>query len=147
MSTMLSQVVHLAPVPGSTRERLQILAEELAFRYVGDSFKCSRQIYTTFYILKDLLNFFDHYHNGQYVLALEAIQKLQIIPLSMNEVDEKVSNFKSLESEVCRVLPDILLATMNILYHRYTHIDEGTEHLKGRIDETEKLAVSIFALY
>lgn len=142
MSTMLSQVVQLQPIAGSSRERLQILAEEIAFRYVGDSFKCSRQIYTTFHILKDLLNFFDHYHNNQHVLALEAMQRLQIIPLSMDEVEEKVANFKNLDTEVCRVLPDILLATMNILHKRYMHIQEGSDGNRGRFDDSERASVS-----
>ena len=44
---------------------------------------------------------------------------LQIIPLAQNEIDSMVATFRMLSDEVRRNIPDILLATMNILFTKH----------------------------
>ena len=48
------------------------------------------------------------------------MKQLRLLPLQAGEtVDQKVASFRSYTDEVRRCLPDILLATMNILYTQY----------------------------
>ena len=44
---------------------------------------------------------------------------LQIIPLAQSEIDSMVATFRMLSDEVRRNIPDILLATMNILFTKH----------------------------
>jgi nuclear pore complex protein Nup93 len=118
-TTLLSQLVHQTTKPGSLRERLQIMAAEFTERYTGAERNCDHQTWTSFNTLKELLVFFDKYHEKNYQFAMEILAKTRLIPLSMAELDHCVSNFKRLSGEVCKVIPDLLLATMDILYHKY----------------------------
>ncbi|GLV42360.1 Nucleoporin 93kD-1 [Carabus blaptoides fortunei] len=126
LCTLLSQVVHLRTKSGSLRERLQVTCHELNQRYTNSGFKCTAPVASSFVILRDLMIFFDQYHARQFVLAMETLMNLRLIPLAINEVDERVANFKRLAPEVCKIVPDILLATMNMLYEQYKHLKSNT---------------------
>jgi len=39
--------------------------------------------------------------------------------MTLMEVEERVNSFKRLGEEICRNIPDVLLATMNMLYIQY----------------------------
>ena len=54
----------------------------------------------TFYLLLDLMLFFDQYHNEQYDSALDIIRQLKILPMSLDTVELKVNTFKYYEEEV-----------------------------------------------
>lgn len=49
----------------------------------------------------------------------QTIAKTKLIPMTLLEVEERVNSFKRLGEEICRNIPDVLLATMNLLYIQY----------------------------
>ena len=65
------QHVALPNSPQSSRERLQNLSRALAERYKLHGHNGSRQRSATFYLLIDLMYFFDLYHEQQYDEALD----------------------------------------------------------------------------
>ena len=48
------------------------------------------------------------------------------MPLYQSEIDSLVSNFRILQDEVRRNIPDVLLATMNILFTQYKQTKGAT---------------------
>lgn len=94
-SILLSQVVHQPNKKGSLRERLQIIANEFTDRY--DGIQCDVQTISTFTTLRNLVLFFDQYHEKDYQLALETLSITKLVPLGMNDLDSCVHNFKRLE--------------------------------------------------
>ena len=60
---------------------------------------------------------------------------MQLVPLQSNELDERVSAFKKLNPEICKVIPDVLLATMSILFDQYQQI-KGYEFVPTRLQDT-----------
>lgn len=122
ISTLLSQVVHQPPKKGSLRERLHLMADEFAQRYMGSDIHCDPQTLSTFATLRDLMEFFDYYHERNYQPALEMLAVSKLVPLSMSDLDICVHNFKRYGGEISKVFPDLLLATMDILYTQYKMI-------------------------
>ncbi|KAK7873073.1 hypothetical protein R5R35_000357 [Gryllus longicercus] len=142
LTTLLAQVVQQINSPGSVRARLQELAASVSARYEGQHISCSSQTSSAFFTLRDLLVFFDQYNAGEHQLALETISRAKLIPLSMAEMEERVGNFRRLSDEVCRAVPEVLLATMNILYSMYNHIKTGgtssyPEHMRDSTKEMQ----------
>lgn len=133
--TLLSQVAQSPPQPNSLRERLQRKSEEIAERYGREGYRCPAEIATSFRILRVLLEFFDCYHSKQYTMALKLIIDSHLIPLQPSELDECVSNFKKYNVEVWNVFPDVLLATMNILFDQYQKI-KGKEFIPQRYQDS-----------
>lgn len=119
---LLCQVVAEPASPSSSRDRLRTLAFSVAERYKQQSFDGSRATASTFYLLLDLLTFFDFYHNKEYDQALNIVQQLKLLPFSMDAVDQKVGSFRYFADELRRTLPDVLLATMNILFVQYKNL-------------------------
>ncbi|KAK3908994.1 Nuclear pore complex protein Nup93 [Frankliniella fusca] len=119
MSGLLSQVVHLTSQQGSLRFRLAAKATDVSRRIEGNKFRCSDETYRTFQTLRHLLEFFDKYHAGDYVKALELIVESGLIPSKTEEVENRVNNFRKLGDEICHNFPQILLATMTILHSLY----------------------------
>ncbi len=81
------QLSHVASSPGgpqSDRERLQSLAILIADRYKSGNRsgpRPSRQLSQTFYLLLDIMQFFDHYHAKRIDTALDVgIQSLRTRP-------------------------------------------------------------------
>lgn len=125
MSSLLGQVVHKPKKADSLRNRLQEKAYNITNRLMGQQFSCSSETASTFFVLRDLLGFFDQYHAQEYQQALQTVSRSKLIPLSLDEVEERVSNFKRLGDEISRSIPNILLATMNILYALYNKAKGG----------------------
>uniref|UniRef100_A0A6B2EA94 Nuclear pore protein n=1 Tax=Phlebotomus kandelakii TaxID=1109342 RepID=A0A6B2EA94_9DIPT len=121
-SVLLSQVVNQPGKRGSLRERIQLVARDIKERYVIDEIKCDPKTVSTFIILFDLLKFFDEFHEKKHQMALETLAKIGLVPFTMADLDNCLRNFKELRVEVCKVFPDILLATMDILYTQYRDI-------------------------
>lgn len=94
LSILLSPVVHQTVKKGSLRERLYLKALEFTERYADAEFHCDSNIRATFFALRDLVKFFDEYHEQKYQLALETLNKLKLVPLSMNDLEICVNNFK-----------------------------------------------------
>lgn len=96
LSILLSQVVHQPNKKGSLRERLHFLAADVTKRYAGTELHCDQQTLSTFKTLRDLVRFFDLYHEQKHQPALETLGKLKLVPLSMNDMEICVHNFKGL---------------------------------------------------
>lgn len=92
--TMLSQVVHQPSKPGSMKERLQQLTMEISERYRSIEINCDPQILKTFNVFKSLMAFFDCYHSAKHEDALEILGQTKLVPLSMNDLEICVQNFK-----------------------------------------------------
>lgn len=133
--TLLSQVVELPNQPGSIRERIAGRIYEIAERYGKEGFKCPSKTVLSFTILRELMHFFDYYHAKQYNLAFEVLKDLRIIPLQPDELEERVSNFKRYNYDVSKVMPNILLATMNMLFDQYQKL-KSSELLPNCYPET-----------
>lgn len=50
----------------------------------------------------------------------QTIQRSRLIPLGLDEIEAMGKLFHGLSEEIVRVIPDVLLATMNILYSQYS---------------------------
>ena len=71
LNFFLFKLVPLANSPQSSRERIQILARSVAERYKTRGHNGSRSRSSTFYLLIDLMYFFDLYHEQQFDTALD----------------------------------------------------------------------------
>ncbi|KAL3282768.1 hypothetical protein HHI36_005935 [Cryptolaemus montrouzieri] len=131
LCSLLSQVVQIPPQAGSLRDRLQQKSYELAERYEREGYKSSTIVVVSFLKLKDLLTFFDYYHSKQFNLALKTLGEIQIIPLQSHEFEERVKAFDNLSIELCKVIPDIVLATMNMLFAQYQKL-KGNEYMPSK---------------
>lgn len=126
LNKMLSPLVPERKVVDSKRTRLETLALKLAQRYCSQENNASPEVSQTFYLLLDLMTFFDYFHSQQYNDAFDTIVKLKILPFRSSEIDMKVNQFGRYSEEVRRNIADILLATINILYSQYKEIKSST---------------------
>ncbi|XP_055926335.1 nuclear pore complex protein Nup93-like [Argiope bruennichi] len=126
LNKLLSQVVPQVNVVGSNRQRLENVALSIAERYRMQGHTANPETIATFFLLLDLMQFFNYYHNNQYVDALDTIKSLKLLPFDNQEVEQKVTVFTSYSEEVRRNFPDILLATMNILYAEHKKAKQTT---------------------
>lgn len=85
--------MHQISKRGSLRERLYFKSLEYSKRY-ADTPHCDANIRATFSTLRDLVKFFDEYHDQKYQLALETLTKLQLVPLHVSDLELCVNNFK-----------------------------------------------------
>ncbi|CAH1117139.1 unnamed protein product [Phaedon cochleariae] len=132
---ILSRTAQLEGEPDSLRNRVQEKAVEYAERFSREGYRTTMTIVNTFVKLKDILSFFDQYHAKQYNHALKILNDLQLIPLRPEEIDSRVKSFKNLHSDLCKVIPDMLLATMNMLFAEYQKI-KSTEYVPRFYDES-----------
>lgn len=58
----------------------------------------------------------------------QTIQDLHVLPFDINDVEERISSFKKLNDDVRQVIPDLMLAVMNILFDQYQKLKE-TEYV------------------
>uniref|UniRef100_A0A2R5LLL6 Nuclear pore protein n=2 Tax=Ornithodoros turicata TaxID=34597 RepID=A0A2R5LLL6_9ACAR len=141
LNKLLGQVVPQQSTAGSTRERVETLAVEIAKRYRTNGSSASTDTMSTLYLLLDLATFFNQAHSGKKTQALETMQKLNLLPFSTEEVETKVTNFSLFTEEIRCILADVLLATMNLLHTQYKELrsggTSGTAMLSGRGKDTE----------
>ena len=119
LNKLLAQVVSEPSISESRRDRLQRQAVDVAKRYRSLGHTASKDPTAAFFLLLDLMTFFDAFHSQQYDDALDIVSKIKIVPLSQGEIDTMVSTFRLLTDEVRRTIPDVLLATMNVLFTNY----------------------------
>lgn len=126
MCTLLAQVVSQKSAAGSLRSRLHLLATDISSRYQGIAIQVPAELIAGFYTLRDLMVFFDQFHNDQHQTALRTIAESKLLPLHVKEVDERVTALRRVSPEVAGALSDVLLATMTIIYRQYQKI-RGSE--------------------
>ncbi|XP_039931134.1 nuclear pore complex protein Nup93 isoform X3 [Hirundo rustica] len=125
MNKLLSPVVPQISTPQSNKERLKNMAHSIAERYKAQGISAKKSTDSTFYLLLDLITFFDEYHAGHVDRAFDIIERLKLVPLSQDCVKERVSAFRNFSDEIKHNLSEVLLATMNILFTKYKRM-KGT---------------------
>uniref|UniRef100_A0A6M2DPY4 Nuclear pore protein n=1 Tax=Xenopsylla cheopis TaxID=163159 RepID=A0A6M2DPY4_XENCH len=133
--TLLSQIAHRQSQSGSLRNRLQTGATEFRAKIENSQIVCDSNKLASFNHLLQIMNFFDAYHSGQQLSAMEILRSSGILPLTLTEVDACVQLFKELSAEVCRIVPDLLLSAMDIVYTQYISLKKDS---KGALDKTNK---------
>lgn len=119
LTKLLSEVLPGRKSDKSERDKLENIALKIANRYCEPEVNAPREIAGTFYLLLDLMTFFNYYHSNQYNEALDTIQKLKLLPFTQSEVEVKSREFNKYPEEIRRNISDILLATMNMLHAIY----------------------------
>ena len=78
LNKLLAQVVTQPNVAESRRDRLQRQALEIAKRYSAIGHTASKDPTAAFFLLLDIMTFFDAYHAGKSDDALNIISKLKV---------------------------------------------------------------------
>ncbi|EDV33844.1 uncharacterized protein Dana_GF19214 [Drosophila ananassae] len=160
--SLISQVVHQQQRPGSLRERLCDVITRLDRALAVRKTDLESHILTTYTMLTQLMRFFNLVHAGQPRLASDVLAKNRLIPANTAEVDECVGNLKRMGPDIIRVLPDVMLAAMDIIYDEYVKTkgnarqaseyeeeasNEALEailrHLRGRAKALTNMAASV----
>ncbi|KAI4873856.1 hypothetical protein NFI96_012985 [Prochilodus magdalenae] len=136
MNRLLSPVIAQVSAPQSNKERLKNMALGIAERYRTSGVAGEKSVDSTFYLLLDLMTFFDEYHAGHIDLAYDVIERLKLVPLSQDCVEERVAAFRNFSDEVRHNLSEVLLATMNILFTQYKRLKGVTAGTPGRQQRT-----------
>uniref|UniRef100_S4RD63 Nuclear pore complex protein Nup93 n=1 Tax=Petromyzon marinus TaxID=7757 RepID=S4RD63_PETMA len=116
---IIAPVVSTQGALHSNRDRLKTMALGIAERYRTLHISTDKRIGATFYLLLDLMTFFEEYHAGQVDRAMNVMERLKLVPLDPDSIDERQAAFRNFSDEVRNSLPDVLLATMNILLTKY----------------------------
>lgn len=117
---LLGQVASQPNVPQSRRDRLHRMAVSMAERYKIQGHSGNRDTTATFFLLLDVMTFFDTFHANKHQDALDILKKLKLIPFQTEEIEQYVSAFRDFADEIRRCLPDLLLAAMSCLHALYT---------------------------
>ncbi|KAK7576318.1 hypothetical protein V9T40_012604 [Parthenolecanium corni] len=96
-------------------------------------------LFDSFYLL---FTFFQYYNNKEYQPALSIIQQSKFLPFMNDEVELKVNEFKSADMLVIQVLPDVLIAVMNILHFQYNSLKQGYSTRQTN-DSVDKIIASV----
>ncbi|XP_005814359.1 nuclear pore complex protein Nup93 isoform X1 [Xiphophorus maculatus] len=132
MNRLLSPVIAQVSAPQSNKERLKNTAVVIAERYRSQGTAAEKSISSTFYLLLDLMTFFDEYHAGHVDRAYDVMERLKLLPLSQDSVEERVAAFRNFSDEVRHNLSEVLLATMNILFTQYKRLKGAPAGTPGR---------------
>uniref|UniRef100_A0A674PP45 Nuclear pore complex protein Nup93 n=1 Tax=Takifugu rubripes TaxID=31033 RepID=A0A674PP45_TAKRU len=132
MNRLLSPVIAQVSAPQSNKERLKNAAVAIAERYRCQGITAEKSIDSTFYLLLDLMTFFDEYHAGHVDRAYDVMEHLKLLPLSQDSVGERVSAFRNFSDEVRHNLSEVLLATMNILFTQHKRLKGAPAGTPGR---------------
>lgn len=125
LCSLLTQVVHQPGRQGSMREQLSAMVERMNLALGRRKLNVDEHVVAAYQLLAQLLKFFDFYHAGESRLAAEVLAKHRIIPSSCNEVDNCVASIKQVGSDIVKVLPDVLLAAMDLIHAEYQELKTG----------------------
>jgi len=126
---LLSQVVSEVNVPNSNRDRLKAMATSIAQRYKiesGRSVLILKSVSNTFYLLTELMYFFDIYHSENWELAYETLNNMDVLPDTADKIESHVKKFSAFSEEIKRNFPDLILATMNIICTLYATLSKAS---------------------
>ncbi|XP_064549451.1 nuclear pore complex protein Nup93-1 [Drosophila montana] len=127
ISILLAQVVQEPPVEGTLRARLSLEAPRFSARLTARSTDIEPKIYVSFTLLRDLLTFFDNYHEGKSKAALQQLQRIpNIIPNSTEDVATCLANVRQLSGDVIKVIPDVMVAAMDLTLTEYNQLKPKT---------------------
>nr|XP_017002661.1 nuclear pore complex protein Nup93-1 [Drosophila takahashii] len=131
---LLAQVVQLPTLGGSLRERLGVEAQRFSQLLASDSIEVEPKMKASFVLLQDLLIFFNLYHEGKLSAALEQLKQTQLMPQTTNDVEVCLANVRRLSGEVIKVLPDVIVAAMDIAQRQYKQLKEG---MGGSLEQSQ----------
>ena len=101
---LISQVCTEVNVLNSNRDRIRNMVMSIAMRYKTETAMSKaavpKSVMSTFFLLTDLLTFFDLYHVENWDVAYETLCKLQILPQTSLSVEPKVKEFIAFSEEV-----------------------------------------------
>ncbi|KAH8289868.1 hypothetical protein KR054_012408 [Drosophila jambulina] len=117
--SLLAQVVHQPPRPCSMRERLSHIIKRLDTALAERKADVRTHVMITYTTLSRLMEFFDLVNAGKTRLASEILYNNRLVPSTSAEVDECVTNLKRMGPEIVKVMPDVILAAMNIVHAEY----------------------------
>uniref|UniRef100_A0A8C7IAB5 Nuclear pore complex protein Nup93 n=1 Tax=Oncorhynchus kisutch TaxID=8019 RepID=A0A8C7IAB5_ONCKI len=132
MNRLLSPVIAQVSAAQSNKERLKNTAVAIAERYRTQGVAGEKSADSTFYLLLDLMTFFDEYHAGNIDRAYDVMERLKLVPLSQDSVEERVAAFRNFSDEVRHNLSEVLLATMNILFTQCKRLKGAAAGTPGR---------------
>uniref|UniRef100_A0A803SUI0 Nuclear pore complex protein Nup93 n=2 Tax=Anolis carolinensis TaxID=28377 RepID=A0A803SUI0_ANOCA len=104
MNKLLSPVISQVSIPQSNKDRLKNMAHSIAERYKAHGISTTKPVNSTFFLLLDLITFFDEYHAGHIDKAFDIIERLKLVPLSQEYVEERVAAFRNFSDEVSQWL-------------------------------------------
>ncbi|MBN3311040.1 NUP93 protein, partial [Amia calva] len=136
MNKLLSPVISQVSAPQSNKERLKNMALGIAERYRTHGIAGEKSVDSTFYLLLDLITFFDEYHAGHIDRAYDVMERLKLVPLSQDSVEARVAAFRNFSDEVRHNLSEVLLATMNILFTQYKRLKGAGAATPGRLQRS-----------
>ncbi|XP_002137929.2 nuclear pore complex protein Nup93-1-like [Drosophila pseudoobscura] len=144
---LLAQVVQLSPQEGSQRARLRDEANRFSRLLAALRIDVEPKIRGSFALLQLLLVFFDLHHEGKLVQALEQLQRTQLMPNTTDDVEGCLTTIKKLSGEVIKVIPDVMVAAMDITLTQYNQLmPSGTCSSNQLQLQLEKLRVRAKAL-
>lgn len=114
--------------------------EALSQRLAGVEINASEETILTFNMLKSAFVFFEHYNNHKYTLAIDVLQTIGLIPLSVDQVEERLGAFKKYGELILRIVPGVMTATMNMLYSQYSDMKKEEETNKSARDPEQRQA-------
>ncbi len=101
---LISQIVTDVNTPNSNRDRLKSMVFAIALRYKTETNTSLKAIQAstsaTFYLLTDLMTFFDLFHSESWDVAYETLNKLGVLPRNSTSVESSVREFISYSEEV-----------------------------------------------
>jgi nuclear pore complex protein Nup93 len=101
---LISQVVTDMNTANSNRDRLKSMVFSIAMRYKTEASTSLKAIQpstiSTFYLLTDLMTFFDLFHSDSWDIAYETLNKLDVLPRNSINVENSVRGFISHSEEV-----------------------------------------------
>ncbi|KAH8359910.1 hypothetical protein KR093_009505 [Drosophila rubida] len=140
ISILLAQVVQQPAVEGTLRARLSLETERFSTLLAARHAEIEPKILISFSLLRDLLRFFDNYNEGMHSVALEQLDSTGLIPNDVQEVEACLANVKRLSGEVIKVVPDVMVAAMDIIHLKYKQMRSGTEPVSiMHYEQTQKL--------
>ncbi|XP_068156855.1 LOW QUALITY PROTEIN: nuclear pore complex protein Nup93-1 [Drosophila tropicalis] len=149
LSILLAQVVHQPPLVGTLRSRLSIEAKRFTHLLETQHIELDPKVESNYVLLQVLLNFFDNYHEGKFMMALQQLWRTNLIPREEKEVDGCLAHIKRLSGEVIKVLPDVIIAAMDITQKQYKQLkaDVGPRAFELRqLKERAKLLANMTAI-
>lgn len=114
--------------------------EALSQRLAGVEINASEETILTFNMLKSVFVFFEHYNNHKYTLAFDVLQTIGLIPLAVDQVEERLGAFKKYSELILRIVPGVMTATMNMLYSQYSDMKKEEETNKNARDPEQRQA-------
>jgi len=106
----------------------------------GGNIDPSTRSFYTYRLLYKLFAFFEYYWDGPHSESLREITETELLPLGnfderemYRQITAKVAQARGLDSIVLRNFADILVCTMDILYHEFIALKASTLADKAQV--------------